>query len=196
LCFFSFSFSCLFITFIVIIIIIIIVVIIVIIIIVMMIIIILRCIFSAVFLFYHRVRLTHYVGDGRNTRLDEHDDRNGGRDRNRDRDRDGDGDQESDRNTNRDRDRDGDGDGMSVLDPDSLPALLYQLTSVIRKCGGASQKLRAMVLRATAEVSVCVWVGVCVLVCTCGYLFVYMFMHVIDMCLGLNCYCLSVCCRL
>jgi hypothetical protein len=82
---------------------------------------------------------------------------------------------------------------MSVLDPDSLPALLYQLTSVIRKCGGASQKLRAMVLRATAEVSVCAWVGACVLVCMCGYSFIYMCMHVIDMCLGLNCVCLSVC---
>lgn len=38
-------------------------------------------------------------------------------------------------------------------DPDSLPALLYQLTSVMRKCGGASTRLRALVLNTVSEVS-------------------------------------------
>jgi hypothetical protein len=37
-------------------------------------------------------------------------------------------------------------------DPDSLPALLYQLTSVMRKCGGVSTRLRALVLNAVSEV--------------------------------------------
>ena len=37
-------------------------------------------------------------------------------------------------------------------DPDSLPALLYQLTSVMRKCGGASARLRSLVLNSISEV--------------------------------------------
>lgn len=40
-------------------------------------------------------------------------------------------------------------------DPDSLPALLYQLTSVMRKCGGASARLRSLVLNSISEVSKC-----------------------------------------
>ena len=110
------------------------------------------------------------LGEGRNTQLDGQNYRNRNRDRDRDRDRDGDNerdrieDRDRDNDDNRDRDGDGNGDGdggkdgLTPLDPDSLPALLYQLTSVIRKCGGSSQKLRAMVLRATADVSMCVCV--------------------------------------
>jgi hypothetical protein len=44
-------------------------------------------------------------------------------------------------------------ENAELPDPDSLPALLYQLTSVMRKCGGVSTRLRALVLNAVSEVS-------------------------------------------
>lgn len=43
-------------------------------------------------------------------------------------------------------------ENAELPDPDSLPALLYQLTSVMRKCGGVSTRLRAVVLNAVSEV--------------------------------------------
>ena len=43
-------------------------------------------------------------------------------------------------------------ENAELPDPDSLPALLYQLTSVMRKCGGVSTRLRALVLNAVSEV--------------------------------------------
>ena len=44
-------------------------------------------------------------------------------------------------------------ENKDLPDPDSLPALLYQLTSVMRKCNGASTRLRALVLDSISEVS-------------------------------------------
>ena len=44
-------------------------------------------------------------------------------------------------------------ENIDLPDHESLPALLYQLTSVMRKCGGVSVRLRALVLNAVSEVS-------------------------------------------
>ena len=42
---------------------------------------------------------------------------------------------------------------MAEMDPEELPALLYQLTAISRKCGGNSARLKSLVLTAISEVS-------------------------------------------
>ena len=41
---------------------------------------------------------------------------------------------------------------MAEMDPEELPALLYQLTAISRKCGGNSVRLKSLVLTAISEV--------------------------------------------
>ena len=41
---------------------------------------------------------------------------------------------------------------MAEMDPEELPALLYQLTAISRKCGGNSARLKSLVLTAISEV--------------------------------------------
>ena len=41
---------------------------------------------------------------------------------------------------------------MAEMDPEELPALLYQVTAISRKCGGKSARLKSLVLTAISEV--------------------------------------------